>query len=68
MRYILQRKAYCLGQKGQGIVEYAVLVAGVAIIAGIVMGDAGGMKTVITDSIANITIQVTAALAKVSGA
>ena len=56
-----------LSEKGQGMVEYALVLAAVAIIAGIVLSDAGGLKTSITKAFTNAGTQIESADTKVNG-
>lgn len=47
-----------LSQKGQGMVEYALILAAVAILAGVVLSDTGGLRTAITTAFQNAVGQI----------
>lgn len=55
-----------LTKKGQGMVEYALILAAVAIIAGIVLTDTGGLKNAITSAFTNAKTQIETATTNVN--
>jgi len=55
-----------LTKKGQGMVEYALILAAVAIIAGVILSDTGGLKTAITKAFTNAGSQIETATSTVN--
>lgn len=55
-----------LSQKGQGMVEYALILAAVAILAGVILSDTGGLKTAITGAFTNAKTQIDTATTNVN--
>ena len=53
-------KARYLGEKGQGIVEYALLLGVVVALAAVLLGSSGttGLKDAITSAITKVTTQL----------
>ena len=51
-----------ISEKGQGMVEYALILAGVALIAAIVLGSkSGGLRTAITNAFTNAKTKIDSA-------
>lgn len=55
-----------LSQKGQGMVEYALILAAVAILAGVVLANGGGLRTAIESAFDNVKTQIEGATTKVN--
>lgn len=47
-----------ISEKGQGMVEYALILAGVAIIAAVVIAKNGGLNEAITDAFSNAKTKI----------
>ena len=56
-----------LTKKGQGMVEYALILGAVAVLAAVILADGGGLRTAITNAFDNANTQVTNATSSVGG-
>ena len=65
LRYLMELKKYYGSEKGQGLVEYALLLAFIAAIVVGVVGTNSGLEATITSVFTNINTALTAAAAAI---
>lgn len=61
LRYLMELKKYYGSEKGQGLVEYALLLAFIAAIVVAVVGSNSGLETAITGVFGRISTALTGA-------